>query len=226
MPRTKTSTLFVALTVLCLQSCGADPILARADEERAEEGGQAGSVQPPPGAAHPPGAGAPDQPQPGDPGQPPPGDGIQPPPGAPDQPQPGVPDDPTPGRPDGPGPEQATPGAPPEGPSVTLRGEVRYAEYREGKVRVDVFDGDQLNRSKHPGVVGWADLSGPGPFELTVPSSTGKVWLSAFNDANGDGKPGHEDPTGFFAGNPLDLDDDSLTGLVIQLTYNPRPEDQ
>jgi hypothetical protein len=216
--------LLVAFTALCSLSCGADPILARADDERAEEGGAV--VRPPPGSAQPPGAGDPGQPTPGDPGQPPPGDGVQPPPGAPDQPQPGVPDDPAPVRPDDPGSEQAPLSAPQDGPTVTLRGEVRYADYRAGKVRVDVFDGDQLDRSKHPGVVGWADMSGPGSFELTVPVSTGNVWLSAFNDANGDGKPGHEDPTGFLEGNPVNLGDDALTGLVIQLTYNPRPEDQ
>ncbi len=226
MPREVTSTVFAALALLVSCGCGDDPILARADQERAEEGGQAGEVKPPPGAAHPPGQGQPSQPQPGEPGQPPPGAAAQPPPGEPGQPPPGVPDEPAPVAPEGPGPEAAVPGDPPEGPSVVLRGEVRYADYRGGKVRVDVFDGDQLDRTKRPGVVGWADLSGPGPFELTVPASTGEVWLSAFNDANSDGRPGHEDPTGFFGGNPLRLGSEAFDGLVIELRYNPRPEEE
>jgi hypothetical protein len=223
-------TTLAALAALSAIGCGPDPIVARADQERASQGGSGDEVRPPPGAEPQPGRpgepqpGAPGLPQPGDPGQPSPGDAAQPPPGAPDQPSPGVPEEPEPGLPGGPGAEAAVPGQPVDGPTVVLRGEVRYADYRAGKVRVDVFDGDQLDRSKRPGVVGWADLSAPGSFELTVPASTGKVWLSAFNDANSDGKPGHTDPTGFFADNPVTLEGDAVDGLIIELEYNPPPE--
>lgn len=215
-------TTLAAFAALCVTGCGPDPILARADEERASQGEAGEPVRPPPGAE--PQPGQPSAPQPGDPGQPSPGDAAQPPPGAPDQPSPGVPEEPEPGLPGGPGAETITPGIPTDGPTVVLRGEVRYPDYRSGRVRVDVFDGDQLDRSKRPGVVGWADLSAPGAFELTVPASAGQVWLSAFNDANGDGKPGHSDPTGFYADNPVQLAGDSTDGLIIVLEYNPPPE--
>ncbi len=154
---------------------------------------------------------------------------MQPPPGAPEQPLPGVPEDPTPGAPGAPGApgeEVVTPGAPTQGPTVTLKGEVRYRDHQAGKVRVDVFDGDQRDFSERPGVVGWAELTGPGTFEIQVPQSAGKVWLSAFNDANSDGKPGHGDPTGYLEANPVTLDDDIVSGLIITLEYNPRPEGQ
>ena len=204
--------------------CGGDPILTRADQERAEEG-SAGQGDPyAPGTLRNPGPGQPGQPTPGDPGQPEQGAAVQPPPGAPDQPQPGMPDQPRPGVPDQPGGQAADPGVPSEGPMVRIQGEVRYAGYSQGKVRVDVFDGDQRDHTKRPGVVGWADLDGPGPFDLAVSQASGKVWLSAFNDANGDGRPGHEDPTGFMADNPLVLDEDAISGVVIELKLNPKPD--
>jgi len=219
--------IFLGLgTAATTLGCGSDPIVAMADHERAEEHGTASDVQPPPGQAHPlnPGQAAP--PQAGDPGQPDAGSAIQPPPGAPDQPRPGIPEAPTPGVPGDPQGQAATPGEPADGPTVTLKGRVRYAEYESGKVRVDVFDGDQRNLSKHPGVVGWAELTAPGSFEITVRTAAGEVWLSAFNDANGNGAPDDRDPTGHLEDNPVQLSDDTLTGLVIDLEYNPRPEDE
>jgi len=217
--------IFLGLgTAATTLGCGSDPILAMADQERAEEHGTAGDVQTPPAQAHPPNPGQTAPPQAGDPGQPGAGSPIQPPPGAPNQPQPGVPEDPTPGAPGAPQDQTAPATAPEDGPSVTLKGRVRYAEYKSGKVRVDVFDGDQRDFSKRPGVVGWAELTAPGDFEVTVPTSAGKVWLSAFNDANGNGAPDDMDPTGHLEDNPIRLSDDTLTGLVIDLEYNPRPE--
>jgi hypothetical protein len=205
------------LAVPFAQACGTDPILARADEERAEEP-TAGQPAPGQAASPPPGAAA--QPAPGQPGEPSPGDPSQPPPGAPDQPQPGVPDQPQPGAPV----VEIAPGEPQQGPTITLVGEVRFADYQGGRVRVDVFDGDQKDFSARPSVVGWAELDAPGPFELKVPSSAERVWISAFNDANRDGKPGHEDPTGFFADNPVALGERDVSGIVIDLVLEPPPE--
>ncbi len=217
----KTLAIFATLaTGLALPGCGSDPILAKADEERAADGDPSGAATPP--GAHPPGQ--PAQPQPGDPGQPSPGDAINPPTGAPDQPQPGVPDQPQPGVPDVPDAGSTARSAPVEGPSVLLKGEVRYKDYQGGKVRLDLFDGDQRDLAKRPSVVGWTELSAPGPFEIRVSTDNDKIWLSAFNDANSNGKPDHEDPTGHYEDNPVRPKGEVIDDLVIQLEYNPRPE--
>lgn len=197
--------LAAGLTALVGAGCGPDPILDEADQERAREDDHSTQVSRPPGSA------------------------IQPPPGAPTQPTRGIPEEPQPGQPDTPDARAGVPGAPGapvDGPQVTLKGEVRYGDYKDGKVRVDVFDGDQRNFSKHPGVVGWVELAGPGPYEVQVPQAAERVWLSAYNDANNDGKPGHEDPTGYLEDNPVGLEDSTITGLDIELEYNPRPEGQ
>ncbi len=199
-------------------ACGADPIMDRANAERAEESnGQGGAGHPGPGQAN--------GPIPGDPSQPPPGQAAQPPPGAPPQPEPGVPNQPQPGTPDD--QVEATAGTP-DGPTITLSGTVRYGDYGKGTIRVDVFDGDQSDRSlaQRPGVVAWADMESPGAFSVQLPVSKGKVWLSAFNDANGDGKPDHEDPGGQCQDNPMVVGNQDISGVVIDLQYNPKPADQ
>jgi hypothetical protein len=92
-------------------------------------------------------------------------------------------------------------------------------------VRVDVFDGDQRDFTKRPGVVGWADLGAPGPFTLTVPTSAGKVWISAFNDANSNGRPDDQDPKGYHEQSPVALDDGDVDGIVLTLVYDPQPSE-
>ena len=122
---------------------------------------------------------------------------------------------------------EATAGTP-DGPTITLSGTVRYGDYGKGTIRVDVFDGDQSDRSlaQRPGVVAWADMESPGAFSVQLPVSKGKVWLSAFNDANGDGKPDHEDPGGQCQDNPMVVGNQDISGVVIDLQYNPKPADQ
>ncbi len=234
------TTLRVLFSSLCLllgaapalAGCGSDRILERADEERADEGiGSEGTtpgraVEPPPGAAEQPAPGSVGDPEPGQAGDPNPGDPAQPPPGAPDQPNPGIPEEPEPAAPGAPGGAERAGGTPSDGPTVTLKGEIRYRDYSRGKISLDVFDGDQRDFSARPSVVGRLELDAPGPFELAIPQGAGKVWISAYNDANDDGKPDHEDPTGFCSTNPVALDDQIIEGLVIQLEYNPPPEGQ
>lgn len=210
------------LAPFTMSGCADDPILARADEERAEEieagpsSASGDGVTPPPGATN--------QPSPGQAAVPVPADPSKPPPGAPAQPAPGIPEEPQPAAPGAPGGAAIQPETPDEGPTTVLSGEVRYADYRRGPVRIDIFDGDQRDFSARPRVVGKAELSGPGAFEITVPRSVGEVWISAFNDADSDNKPDQDDPTGFCAGNPVQLDRDEIGKLVIELEYNPPPE--
>ncbi len=74
-------------------------------------------------------------------------------------------------------------------------------------VRIDVFDGDQQDlNGPRPSVVALGQRTGPGPFQIKVPKSTGKVWVGGFADINANGRPDHEDPTGWYAGNPVSTD--------------------
>ena len=196
---------------------GPDPILDRADQERAEEGGhhdrQADGGPELWGAG--PGQEAP--PEPGVPAQPAPGDPQQPEPGQPGEPGAGVPQQPDPGAP-GDGGEQR----PKEGPRVTISGSIEYSDYEAGKLRIDVFDGDQRDFSKRPSVVTWHALEAPGSFSVSVPQSVNKVWFSSFNDANENGRPDHEDPTGIYSSNPVDVTAGDVTGVVIELSVRER----
>ncbi len=214
-------------------ACGGDPILQRADElEAQEEVSKAPAVEvkstdkkvdseevitP----------GIPDETiTPGVPDEP---DPVQP-----DEPEQGVPDEPTPAPPGTPGgsdtggvdvtpgvpeePEPAPPGteggAPHEGkvealsgPQVTLRGRISMDESIKAKVYIDVFDGDQRNHTgPRPSLVKVIELAGAGDFEITLPVSAKRVWLSAYADLTSDNRPTKGEPTGWFPGNPVFLD--------------------
>ncbi len=141
------------------------------------------------------------------------------------EPRPGVPDEPRPGRPDEPSPEGRKP---PQsaGPQVTLSGSVAYDGYSGGMVRVDIFDGDHLTQgAKRPSVVAMVTLSKPGPFSVEVPVSAGRVWVSAFNDADRNERPGPLDPTGFYDGNPVPTSGGAQKGLTVRLVQRAPPED-
>lgn len=185
--------LVASLGSVAWTGCGGrDPILDKVDALD-DEGGAAARAS---------AAGAkpaePRRVQPGDPA-----------PAAPSEPSPGAAAEPTPGRPAEPTP--VAPEAPPptaeRGP--TLRGTVVLPEGVEGTVKVDVFDGDQRAASQggsRPRVVGVARLDGAGSFSVRVPPGVDEVWVGAFADTDGDGRPGPSDPQAWFAGNPVRLD--------------------
>ncbi len=199
-----------SLALLLLGACGRDPILKRAEDLQAGADG-GGGVPGAAGAGHQ-GPGKPVEPAPGRPDQPPPGSATQPPPGSGEPGAPGAPTPPTP----------AAPGTV-DGPSVTIRGEVRVEDYELGSVRIDVFDGDQRKLDgPRPSVVGVLTLERPGPFELQVPASAERIWLGAYIDENLDGRPGPQDPSGWYAGNPVSTAG-GASGIVIELTRQPPP---
>jgi hypothetical protein len=195
------------------------------------DGGVAVGSSPPNGGgavvAGEPVAGVPDEPSPapaGSPGggTPPDQDGQA---GQAGEPRPGVPDEPLPGSPDDPSPKGRKP-PPSAGPQVSLTGTVAYDGYSGGMVRVDVFDGDHLTQgAKRPSVVAMATLSRPGPFTVQVPVSAGRVWVSAFNDADRNDRPGPLDPTGYYDGNPVPTDKGAQRGLIVRLVQRAAPED-
>ncbi|MCB9744635.1 MAG: hypothetical protein H6741_01125 [Alphaproteobacteria bacterium] len=188
--------------------CGEDPALkaAREQAEKGEAGVQPGQA----GTPSPGQAGTPAQPQPGRPGDPPPGKPGDPSPGEPGDPKPGVP-----GQPDGIGA--------PEGPTVTIRGSIRLDDWSAGAVRIDVFDGDHSALGgPRPGIVTRAEIPKPGPFEIVV-SEGSRLWLSAFNDENQDGRPSPIEPYGEYSRNPVVANGD-VEGVELVLERRDPPD--
>ena len=184
---------------LLLLACngGQDPILDRAAAMEDRAGGEAAPIGPGPAEA--------------------------PAPAAPEAPPPGVPEEPVPvaGQPSNPG------GAGPasvDGPTVEIRGTVDVPGWKGGPIRVDIFDGDQqaaaIGSGPRPSVVAVARLESPGAFSLQVPASTGRIWIGAFADENQDGRPGHEDPTGWYGENPVSTEKSTED---VALTLEPPP---
>ncbi len=174
--------------------------------------------------------GIPDEPTPAPPGtpgggKPPAQDGEAGQVGVAGEPPPGVPDEPRPGNPDEPSPSGRRP-PPTAGPKVLLSGTVAYDGFSGGMLRVDIFDGDHLRQgAKRPSVVAMVNLDGPGPFQVEVPVSAGRVWVSAFNDADRNERPGPLDPTGFYDGNPVPTDRGPQKNLTVRLIQRAPPED-
>lgn len=206
-----------------LSACGTDPVLEAA---RAEAEGQtsAAESEPDQGARRPLGptgpsgpAGRSAQPTPGVPGQPTPGEPGAPSPGTPGEPTPGVPDEPPPGG-------GAPGGLPtPEGPTTLLRGTIQVEGYSGGPVMIDAFDGDHrdLSQSKRVSLVSRAKVEAPGAFEIAIPED-GKVWISAYNDVNGDGRPSREEPFAEYGGNPVFADKGEAITLTLSTHSGPK----
>lgn len=212
------------LLVLAASGCGRDPILERADQEAAGEdvadAAPARIEQPRPPAASvgPGGGGAPA----GGPAPPPPGG--EPPPGQPGGGQPGG-GQPGGGQPGGQPAEGGMQPSDPSGPMVSVSGSVNYAAWTGGMVRVDVFDGDQTNFSQRPRVLAMEQLTRPGPYRVSIPAGSGRIWISAFNDSNQNNRPDPRDPTGFHAGNPVTVGDKDVGGVDVVLEVRPPPAD-
>ena len=127
------------------------------------------------------------------------------------EPEPGVPEEPTPAPPgtpggaDHPGKEG---GVVEEGPQVILRGSISGGEEVGGRIRIDLFDGDQRNTSgPRPRVIGVHEVDKSGPFELSVAQSAERVWIGAYRDLNQNNRPNEGEPFGWYAKNPVYLSD-------------------
>ncbi|GEM_PF-1930779 len=194
------------------------------------DGGAAAGLQ---GKAGEPQPGIAGEPTPGIPTDPPPGEGV-PGVGSPDAPLPGVPDQPAPGDPNVPPPGDAAP--PPGGergvpvepgsniPSNTVSGTVQIDGWVSGPVRIDIFDADPLDFTGNKQLVAFETIDAPGSFSARVPVETGRVWLSAFNDENSDGRPGPVEPTGVYAQNPVDVSAGDVTGVRMELVRREPPQ--
>lgn len=139
------------------------------------------------------------EPQPGVPSS-------EPAPGMPSsEPQPGVPQDPAPGNPFK------------DGPLVKLSGEVQIPNWNGEPIRIDIFDGDQQQvGGQRPNVVMMEFLDSDGEFQIDIPERDIPYWIGAYVDIDRDGKPGPNDPSAWYEGNPIMGDRDS-SGVVLRL---------
>ncbi len=178
--------------------------------------------QPLAGAPVPPTPGVPDEPTPGVPGSPvaaTPGSAAAVDPGSP---RPGIPDEPAPGIPSQPPPGSGAGG--PTGPTVAVSGEVVFAAWKGGRVKVSAFDGDHAAAAGgRPNVIGMTELDRPGPFVVAIAEGAGKVYFEAAIDEDGDGRPGPLDPQGNADRFPVTISDDAVGGLRIALTRREPP---
>lgn len=198
-----------------------DPILDRADQLAAGDATAAAEGAPvAEGAVQ-----APD-PAPGAPAEPAPGGGGEPAPVQAGEPAPGIPEEPAPGVPDQPPPEGQPGLGAVDGPTVRIRGAVRMEGWSGTPIRIDVFDGDQLaaagGKVRPPRVIAMQQLSAPGAYELTVPVALGKVWIGAYADENGNGRPDRADPSAWAEANPVYVEKDQ-SGVDVVLVRGAAP---
>jgi hypothetical protein len=136
---------------------------------------------------------------------------------------PGVPEEPEPGQPGAPGGaehegkiEQI------EGPQIKIKGRIDMDPSILSKVYIDVFDGDQRNiAGERPSLVRVVTLQGAGTFEIEIPVSAKRVWLSAYADTSEDNRPTKGEPTGWYSGNPIFLDSPPSL-IVIELVSDKK----
>ncbi len=100
-----------------------------------------------------------------------------------------------------------------EGPRVTLRGTILFAD-ASAVLDLDLFRSD-------PGGPGGRAFVGkkkvtPGPFELAVPRAYGRISMEIFHDATGDG-PSIDDPFAACPCNPVDLSAGDVEGIEIRV---------
>lgn len=107
-----------------------------------------------------------------------------------------------------------------EKPKVMLSGRVEIigdGDWEGKSIRIDVFDGDQQAiGGPRPKVVSTKRMKQQGDFSLAVDQKDRSLWLGAYCDVDGDGRPGPNDPSGWFVQNPISSAKDR-DGIVIQL---------
>ena len=97
---------------------------------------------------------------------------------------------------------------------VEIKGE---GDWASKAIRIDIFDGDQqILGEPRPKVIATKRISQVGEFSIMVDKDTGNLWLGAYCDLDGDGRPGPKDPSGWYAQNPVSSKED-LEGIVISL---------
>jgi len=93
---------------------------------------------------------------------------------------------------------------------------VVYNGSRTGVFRVDFL---QKEDGIPPSLAHMLTMDAPGAFQVEAPKGTGTVYIVGFVDEAGDG-PSLSDPGGMIA-DPIEVDEDPVSDLVLELTDAP-----
>lgn len=115
---------------------------------------------------------------------------------------------------------------PKDGPFITIKGKIEVGNWSGKEIKIDIFDGDQRKiDGDRPSVIVSEILKKQGSFEIHLPQSDKQLWIGASIDEDGDGRPGPQDPSGWYPSNPLSAKKDH-TGVNFSLDVpddpNPR----
>ena len=145
-----------------------------------------------------------------------------------EQPTLGVPEEPLPGVPAP--PRAVVLDDQPEQPSaleqIEISGVILVQGWNGNEIRIDIFDGDQRQiGGNRPSVISSSSVNKPGAYKISIPKGDGKYWIGAYVDQNGDGRPGKQDPSGWYLGNPISASQPA-TGieLVLSVPDDPIPK--
>ena len=104
-------------------------------------------------------------------------------------------------------PKEAVPPPPPnpkDGEFITITGTIDANNPNNKPIRIDIFDGDQRNiGGKRPSVVVSTTVEAGPEFEIFLPKKEQMLWVGAYIDEDGNGRPGPLDPSGWYSGNPI-----------------------
>ncbi len=115
----------------------------------------------------------------------------------------------------------------PEGTAgVKVSGTVVYSDYKTGLIQIDVSDKGMFgggSRAARPKIISLYRMDKPGAFEMEVAANSGEIWISAYNDADRNGKPTRGEPRGNATGNPYKVGTENITGVEIILAPEKIP---
>ncbi len=109
-------------------------------------------------------------------------------------------------------PKDAVPPPPPnpkDGEFITISGTIDAKNPNDKPIRIDIFDGDQRNiGGKRPSVVVSTTVEAGPEFEIFLPKKEQMLWVGAYIDEDGNGRPGPLDPSGWYSNNPISGESD------------------
>ena len=109
-------------------------------------------------------------------------------------------------------PKEAVPPPPPnpkDGEFITISGTIEATNPNNKPIRIDIFDGDQRNiGGKRPSVVVSTTVEAGPKFEIALPKKSQMLWVGAYIDEDGNGRPGPLDPSGWYSENPISGESD------------------
>ena len=124
-------------------------------------------------------------------------------------------------------PKEAVPPPPPnpkDGEFITITGTIDGNNPNNKPIRIDIFDGDQRNiGGKRPSVVVSTTVEAGPKFEIFLPKKEQMLWVGAYIDEDGNGRPGPLDPSGWYSGNPISGEADHSSVVLTLGIPNDAP---